>query len=679
MRKRNFSLQLNLTATVWVIAIILVITAIASCYLFYADMVRQRELINEIRATDTLRTAIVELNADLQVIDDVIANSVSADAEIADIRQTISRLDELWAATGRESALIEPLVSLAGRRVDEALAGNSDKSPHVAFQAEALRISSILTAFLDPAETEDRNETAQWRTIAGILLIFMAIALAIAIIALRRALKSHHDMLEQAKVQGQRLMAMFNGSSDGMLSLDIDGQILDMNRSARVMLGDGLKAYRDHALGEIVSLEPLGGSNFREAAANLRSSEEPVFETEARRKNGSKFRAGLTLGVYYIDSKLHYIATIRDITRRKLLEEAKNAFVSTVSHELRTPLTSIAGSLDLLRLQTDKEKSSEKTRRLVEIAQTNAKRLINLINDILDIEKLESGRATIEIEDISLRELATSAIEANESLGVARRVRLELKNGEDVFVRADKDRLMQVAANFISNAVKFSPDGNVVELGVHRTGQMGELAVRDHGPGVPVDFQPHLFEKFSQADDARSRGQGSTGLGLAITREIAEQHDGEVVYATAKGGGARFAIRLPASRIASKVTAGSGQLPRILHFDPDRDTLRVIADAFGSRANIVSISSLAEFQDSVREYRPELIIYDPSSRARLLQSELERTLETCGPIPLIAFTSLDREIMPDLPHDIHLVKSRTPVTGVVQAATSLLERELTKA
>ncbi|MEE2526806.1 ATP-binding protein [Hyphobacterium sp. HN65] len=676
MREKGSGFQLSLTATVWLIAAILAITAVIASYLLYADLRQQRILLDEVRSIERLRTALSELNGDLQLLEEVIAEGPGAAESIAGTRQEIADIEALWQQSGQPADQIAPLIALAETRIEEALAGNEDKTPHIAFQTEALRISSVLTALSDPRQSEERNAMARWRFIAGSLVIFMALALGLAILALRRALRSHKQMLEQAEEQTQRLTAMFNGSGDGMLSLDIDGRILDMNRSAKTMLGAGPKVYKGKPLNEIVKLDAFSGPSFRDMAARLRARDEAVYETEANRRNGTTFRAGLTLGVYYIGGQLHYIATLRDITRRKMLEEAKNAFVSTVSHELRTPLTAIAGSLDLLRVQTEKEKSSDQTKRLLQIAQSNSRRLINLINDILDIEKLESGRAAMDLEDVSLRELAREAIEANTSLGASRNVSLKLEAGSDVMVRADKDRLMQIATNFISNAIKFSPDKGCVTLLVRRIGTMGELAVSDEGPGVPAEFRPHLFEKFSQADDARIKGQGSTGLGLAISREIAEQLDGEVRYLPAEGGGAMFAVRLPSTRITQAAPEKASNKPRILHFDPDRDTLRVVADAFGTSAQLLSVSSLAELSEAAEEFAPDLVIVDPSLRAKLVRSELERIMDNNGSLPLIAFTSLDREALPDIPFDAHLVKSRTPVTGLVTLTHQFLNPEM---
>nr|WP_281719623.1 ATP-binding protein [Nitrosomonas nitrosa] len=659
---------------VWLIAAVLGMTAIIAGYLLYADMQQQRDVLREVRAAEALRTSISELNSELQQLHGIVSQEGSADSRLESVRVRIEALEDAWVRSGRSAGDISLLVTRAQARLDEALEGNDDKTPQIDFQTEALRVSSLLSAITDPRQSEERDRSAQWRLIAGALVLLMALALALAIISLLRALRAMRRLLRNAEDQSQRLQAMFNGSADGMLSLDPDGRILDMNRSARAMLGDGLKTYAQQAVTDLVVLGEFDELTFQEAAAQLRAKEDQVHETEVIRHDGSRFRAGLMLGSYYVEGRQHYIATIRDITRRKMLEEAKNAFVATVSHELRTPLTSIAGSLDLLQARSGKEAMSDPSRRLIDIAQTNARRLIALINDILDIEKLESGRAAIELEDVSLRELAAEAVEANAALGASRNVLLDLIDSADVIVRADRARLMQVATNFISNAVKFSPDGGRVTLSVSRSGEMGELTVSDQGPGVPEAFQAHLFEKFSQAEDARSKGQGSTGLGLAISREIAERLGGSVGYSTADEGGARFSVRIPATRLAQADLSADSGLPLVLHFDPDHDMLRVVADAFDGTARIVSISAAGELAEAARDHKPDLIVYDVGDRPKLLRSEIDRIAERYGPLPILAFTSLERETIPDLPYDRLLVKSCTPVSSVVALALKMMDR-----
>lgn len=230
------------------------------------------------------------------------------------------------------------------------------------------------------------------------------------------------------------------------------------------------------------------------------------------------------------------------------LEEAKlvkDEFVSTVNHELRTPLTSIMGSLGLIRTGATGPISA-KTEDMLEIAHQNSERLINLVNDILDVEKIEAGKMEFEMARIDLVPLMTEAITANQSFAERFGVKLEISTDLDTAaVRGDPDRLMQAITNLISNGAKFSPADSTVELGLIQRDDHYRLSVRDHGPGIAKDFQPRLFEKFSQSDSSDSRQVGGTGLGLNISQSIIEAHGGTIGFETAPGTGSVFVIDLP--------------------------------------------------------------------------------------------------------------------------------------
>ncbi|HUD89283.1 MAG TPA: ATP-binding protein, partial [Xanthobacteraceae bacterium] len=219
------------------------------------------------------------------------------------------------------------------------------------------------------------------------------------------------------------------------------------------------------------------------------------------------------------------LRALRYATERKRLERLKDEFVSTVSHELRTPLTSISGSLGLL-MGNAAGTMPDSVRRLVAIANTNSQRLVRLINDILDIEKMEAGRVVFNFSRVEVRPLVAQAIEANRGFaeGYGVRVRLEdARAAGAADVRADPDRLLQVVTNLLSNAIKFSPARDEVVVAVEKGTDMVRLTVRDRGPGIPVDFKPLIFEKFAQADAGDARQKGGTGLGLSIVKQIVDR------------------------------------------------------------------------------------------------------------------------------------------------------------
>jgi len=269
-------------------------------------------------------------------------------------------------------------------------------------------------------------------------------------------------------------------------------------------------------------------------------------ELHGRRKDGSEFAIEVGLNPIRAGERLLVLAVIVDISHRKQMERLKDEFVATVSHELRTPLTSIAGSLGLLAGQWS-DSLPEKASRLVSIAHKNAQRLVRLINDILDIEKIESGRAAFNFAQVELRQIAVQAIEDIRGFAGEFGVHIRLDAASvEADVNADPDRLVQVITNLLSNAIKYSSRGGEVLVGVAKRGNACRVTVRDHGPGIPQEFRSHIFGKFAQADGTDARRNGGTGLGLSIVKEIVERLGGEVGFDDARGGGTIFHVELPA-------------------------------------------------------------------------------------------------------------------------------------
>ncbi|WP_457282134.1 PAS domain S-box protein [Polaromonas sp. P5_D5] len=270
-----------------------------------------------------------------------------------------------------------------------------------------------------------------------------------------------------------------------------------------------------------------------------------------------------------------------DVTELKRIDRMKSEFVSTVSHELRTPLTSIRGSLGLISGGVAGQ-LPDAVKTLVGIAKTNCERLIRLINDILDIEKIESGKMTLDFQAIELRPLLEQALAANEGYGAAKNVHLQLEfPDEDLQVRVDSDRLTQVVTNLLSNAMKFSPEGGTVDIHVARSETGIRVEVRDHGPGIPEEFRNRIFQKFSQADSSDTRQKGGTGLGLNISRAIIERLGGSIGFNTDAGVGTTFFFELPEWVDSPERTSGFSALveqrPRVLICEDDPDISRLIS------------------------------------------------------------------------------------------------------
>lgn len=241
------------------------------------------------------------------------------------------------------------------------------------------------------------------------------------------------------------------------------------------------------------------------------------------------------------------IATFEDITERRRAETMKSEFVATVSHELRTPLTSIHGSLGLLRSGALGE-LNDKMQSVVTIAGNNTDRLLLLINDILDIQKITTGHMSFNIAPVAImplvrRQMDELAAYASQ-FGVTYRLNLTVAEAEKVM--ADENRLMQALGNLMSNGAKFSPTGGIVTLAVCIVEEDRIcISVSDTGTGIPEHFKPHIFEPFSQADTSSKRGRGGTGLGLAITKDLIEHQQGEISFTSDPQQGTCFSIYLP--------------------------------------------------------------------------------------------------------------------------------------
>jgi PAS domain S-box-containing protein len=308
--------------------------------------------------------------------------------------------------------------------------------------------------------------------------------------------------------------------------------------------------------------------------AHPRLREAKNRKLSGRRKDGTEIPVEVGLSPIATNEGSIVLGAVVDITDRLHIERLKDDFVATVSHELRTPLTSISGSLSLL-IGGATGALPDAAARLISIAETNCKRLVRLINDILDIEKIESGQVVFNFKRVDVRALAEQVIEANRGYadGFGVRIRLDAVSqaGE---VAADPDRLEQVVTNLLSNAIKFSPRGGEVVVTTEQRGHSVRVSIRDHGGGIPAEFKRHVFEKFAQADATDARQKGGTGLGLSIVREIVVRLGGRIAFADADGGGTVFYVDLPGwAQIASRAidSERAPDAARILYCEDDPD------------------------------------------------------------------------------------------------------------
>ena len=339
---------------------------------------------------------------------------------------------------------------------------------------------------------------------------------------------------------------------DGVITIDTAGHIRSTNPAVETIFG----FTAEEMIGNNVKMlmpEPYHGAHDGYLEHYLTTGERRIIgigrEVEGQRKGGERFPLDLAVSETLLGEERLFVGVVRDISERKRMERMKNEFVSTVSHELRTPLTSIHGSLGLVRGGVGgalPEKSAE----LVEVAHRNSERLVSLINDILDIEKIEAGKMAFQLERLDLARLVDRAVEENHGFAERHRVDLVVSEGPPeqrvaIPVWVDADRFAQVMANLISNACKFSPPLGRVTVSVELSEAGARVSVNDRGDGIPEAFQPRLFEKFSQADASDTRRAGGTGLGLSICKAIVERMGGTIGFDTESGRGTTLYFTLP--------------------------------------------------------------------------------------------------------------------------------------
>ena len=299
-----------------------------------------------------------------------------------------------------------------------------------------------------------------------------------------------------------------------------------------------------------------------------------------------------------------------DIRQLKEVERLKTEFVSTVSHELRTPLTAIRGALGLVLAGTTGVIAS-KTRDLLQIGLQNTERLIRLINDILDVERIESGHLFVRREPCELAEILRTTVESLRTVAMETHVSLVIEAQESVVVTGDPDRLVQVFTNLISNAVRFSPRGESVTVTLRTTPTSVVVFVSDRGPGIPLEFRKRIFGKFQQADPAGA--SGGAGLGLAIVRAIVERHGGSIRFDSAPGHGTTFITEFPYTAPSAPEASANAADHRLLLVDDDRDMLSVLRSLCETVGAVTAVGSPEEAWRALTSTPYDAIVIDPSS------------------------------------------------------------------
>ena len=357
--------------------------------------------------------------------------------------------------------------------------------------------------------------------------------------------------LVAVRASEQRIGAIVEAAQDAFVGVDLRGLVTDWNSAAERMFGWKRSEVLGWPMPELIVPERFRPSTYKAIDSVRATGYSPLLERRVERlvidRQGVEFPIEMTAGLASGGEGSFFAVFLHDISERKKIDKLKSEFVATVSHELRTPLTSIRASLSMLADGIAGELPPD-VAGLVMIAHDSCERLVRLVNDVLDIQKIEAGSMHFERHAQPLLPVAEHALAGMqayaEQMGVA--LQLECEDAaRGLSAAIDHDRLVQVLTNLLSNAVKFSPRGARVTLALCLHADRARLSVRDQGAGIPPAFQPRVFQRFAQADGADTRQKGGTGLGLSISKSLVEEHGGQISFETAPGAGTTFHVDLP--------------------------------------------------------------------------------------------------------------------------------------
>ena len=509
--------------------------------------------------------------------------------------------------------------------------------------------------------------------------------------------------------------AIVASSEDAIISKNLEGTIVTWNRAAERMFGYAAAEIIGRSIRLIVPPDRQAEED-HVLATVARGDSVEHFETIRQRKDGTFVPISLTVSPIRDTSGRVIGASkiARDISdrvqadeeRQRLLEIARSAshlkddFLATLSHELRTPLSAIVG---YIRLMQSGLLPADKHGQAVETISRNATSLTQIVEDVLDVSRIVSGKLRLNVQSVELAEIVREAIATMQPAAEAKSIRVDLMlDPVATQVSGDPDRLRQVLWNLFSNGVKFTPRGGHVQIRLERVNSHVEVTVADNGIGIPSEFLPHLFERFTQADSGVSRMHGGLGLGLAISRHLVELQGGRIsAHSPGPGLGSTFCVELPIRSIGAHVSSqvrlhpttpgndGPLHIPllsgvRILVVDDDRDALtlaREILEKTG--AIVITADSGADALDKLQSSGANVLIADlgmPGMNGFDLIERI-RGAEDIGirDIPAAALTAFarseDRARALRLGFELHLAKPIEP--GELMAAAAALARRRT--
>ncbi len=509
-------------------------------------------------------------------------------------------------------------------------------------------------------------------------LAFLAVSVVIALITASRESvnESLRESLAAERRHEARILAMMDSTAEALVLISPGREVLDVNEQFEEMFG--LSA--EQAVGQPASeLRPFFEQVFADPAPLFdlvaqTAADAEGYHTESLVQNWPKpreleiFSAPVCEGECETGAHYGRLYVFRDVTHEREVDRMKTEFVSLVSHELRTPLTSIKGFTDMI-LEGDAGEINDEVQEFLEIVQSNANHLVALINDLLDISRIESGRIQLKLETVDLTEIVAQVVAVMQPKldEKAQSLTVELDPASSL-VRGDRDKLVQVVTNYVSNAHKYTPDGGEIRIETARKGDLCRLAVSDNGFGIAPEDQEQLFARFYRVDSSLTAEIGGTGLGLSIVKSVIEMHGGWVGVESEPGKGSTFFFTIPlvTDTPHSTVNAGSTEetpavttpseptpvaptLPipvgrRILVVEDDPDISHLIcAQLEGAGYKVTAVASAETALEAIAQEIPDLVTVDidlPGMDGLELASRLAASPDTQG-IPIVVLSVLN--------------------------------------
>jgi len=484
-----------------------------------------------------------------------------------------------------------------------------------------------------------------------------------------------------------RIDVVVNTIVDGIVTINAKGRILRVNHAVEGAFGYSAREL----IGQNVRLlmpDPYRSNHDRFLSQYLATGTAKIIgkrrELEAVRKDGSRFPIELAVTEMAVAGERQFVGVIRDITDRKENDKLKNQFIATVSHELRTPLTSIQGSLGMIATGALGE-VPPKIENMLSIATNNTRRLVNLVNDLLDLEKLDAGKMSFAFKDIPLSEVIGNSYYSNMPFAEEFGINLEVEGkGRGLIVKADAKRLEQVITNLLSNAIKFSPKGSTVLLSFGGEGDVARVAVKDAGPGIADEFKGRIFAKFAQADGSDTRTKGGTGLGLSISKAIVEAHGGTIGFDSNPGAGSTFFFELPRRSawtpalqpelaVRNRPQAQQQAPYKLLVVEDDEDLQTVLAKGLEGFSAVQVVATVAQARAAMATNIYDLTILDlelpDGSGLDLLDGF---TPGSNGRLPVVVFSGKELDAKTAARVEYAQVKSRDDVSVLVEKVKDII-------